>query len=260
MRWFKHLTRSHEDEKLLQLRSDFGLSGYGFYWLVIEMIAQNMDKTDNTSLTFPLKIWAKLLQVRSDFVLRLCRKCTEIVLWQSSVSGQNLTITCDNLLKYRDEYTEKSRHRPHKNPDSVPSDTDIDTETDTEAEKDKRKKRPKKAAPQPPAPRVLTPAQDFVAWYENEHEVILETKYISKAEDFVHATRLIKKLGPDDLQSRATRFLSDPHSFPDNDKSLRHLDRNINAYGSSRPAAPDVLDPVKQAIEAAQKEEAHAKV
>jgi len=138
MRWFKHLTRSHEDEKLAQLRAECGLAGYGLYWIILEIIARNMENNDQTSITLPIKMWSKMISTHSHFVLKVTSFCTENGLIQSNLSGQDLTIGCDNLLKYKDEYLRKSgQKKSHIRNVSHP-----DLERDLERDKDKEKNPP----------------------------------------------------------------------------------------------------------------------
>ena len=46
MRWFKHMTDSHSDEKLCDIISESGPEAYGMWWLVLEIVAKQMDKND----------------------------------------------------------------------------------------------------------------------------------------------------------------------------------------------------------------------
>jgi hypothetical protein len=39
--WFKHDYNAKNDEKILELRSEFGAEGYGIYWMLIESMSEN---------------------------------------------------------------------------------------------------------------------------------------------------------------------------------------------------------------------------
>ena len=41
--YFKHDLNAHEDEKILDLRMEHGMEGYGIYWLLIELLASSTD-------------------------------------------------------------------------------------------------------------------------------------------------------------------------------------------------------------------------
>jgi len=123
MRWFKHLTKSRNDEKLVKLQDEFGAAGYGAYWIILEVIAENMDsdmdKNCPPCVELSLKRWSKFV----GFSPKKCQKVVEFLsnleLITLKVSGQNYRIGCPNLLKYKDEYTRKSGHKEQKYPDSV---------------------------------------------------------------------------------------------------------------------------------------------
>src|SRR3990172_1887488 len=66
MRWFKHLTHSSRDEKLAQVIELLGLEGYGVYWRILEIIAENLDEKCQTSITYTDKQWANFLRTRRD--------------------------------------------------------------------------------------------------------------------------------------------------------------------------------------------------
>lgn len=38
--WFKHDYNARNDEKILELRAEFGAEGYGIYWMLIESMAE----------------------------------------------------------------------------------------------------------------------------------------------------------------------------------------------------------------------------
>jgi hypothetical protein len=145
MRWFKHMTNTMDDEKIAKLVSESGIEAYGFYWAIIELVAKQIEKgSDKCSVTYPLPYLSRQLYLHHNRVSNLLGKLQVtglILLGKSEVDGGvNFTISCPNLLKYRDEYAS----RRAKNRDKLPTksrqtpeqetDTDTDTDTDTEAE------------------------------------------------------------------------------------------------------------------------------
>lgn len=141
MRWFKHMTNTRDDEKIAKLIAEAGMEGYGFYWSIIELVAKQIEKgSDKCSVTYPLPYLSRQLYLHHNKVSNLLGKLQVTGLIQLSKvevsGGVNFTITCPNLLKYRDEYAT----RKAKNRDKLPSNSrvtpeqDTDTEIDTEAE------------------------------------------------------------------------------------------------------------------------------
>src|SRR3972149_192165 len=58
MRWLKHLTQSNRDERLREIINKHGLEGYGMYWIILELIAEQLDEKRQTSLTYSMKEWS----------------------------------------------------------------------------------------------------------------------------------------------------------------------------------------------------------
>jgi hypothetical protein len=158
MRWFKHMTATKDDEKIVELLAIGGLEAYGFYWAVIELIARQMEKeSDKCSVTYPLPYLSRQLYCHHNKVTNLLSKLQVTGLMEVNkieVDGRvNFKITCSNLLKYRDEYSKrkdkttdniptKSEEAPEQETD-IETDTEIDTEADTkQIQKKKKEKKP----------------------------------------------------------------------------------------------------------------------
>ena len=151
MRWFKHMTSTTQDEKIMELLEVGGLEGYGFYWRLIELLALQMDKSTLTcSTTLSLSNLSRQCYLHHNKVSSLLGKLNDIGLItvsKTEVSGRvKYEITCHNLLKYRDEYTSKNKKigtMSGHNRDNVgiqsgqcPAYTETETETETETKID----------------------------------------------------------------------------------------------------------------------------
>jgi hypothetical protein len=154
MRWFKHMTATKDDEKIVELLAIGGLEAYGFYWAVIELIARQMEKeSDKCSVTYPLPYLSRQLYCHHNKATNLLSKLQVTGLMEVNkieVDGRvNFKITCPNLLKYRDEYS----RRKDKTTDNIPTksrqapeqETDTDTDTDIDIEQNKDKEEEKTA-------------------------------------------------------------------------------------------------------------------
>src|SRR3990167_1141404 len=71
MKWFKHMTNSHDDEGLAHIIDVYGAKGFGIWWLLLEIIAGQMDKTDKCSVEYPEKRWCKLLGTRKEYLRQI---------------------------------------------------------------------------------------------------------------------------------------------------------------------------------------------
>jgi hypothetical protein len=141
MRWFKHMTQSHDDEVLSELMDEFGAEGYGVWWLILEKIGQSMDETERCFARYSVKVWANSCRVSTKKFQNIVRFLEKHGVFSLNFEQNYLTIECCNLLKYRDEYSKKKIKKSGENPDNVPTNSGQtpaqDTETDTEADTEK---------------------------------------------------------------------------------------------------------------------------
>ncbi len=111
MRWFKHMTVSADDEKLSRLKDEFGLEGYGFWWSVTEIVAAKVGEDAETSVEFSPKKWGNSLGISPKKFRILAEYCANLGLFSIEFFENTIRIDMPNILKYRDEWTE----RKHKN-------------------------------------------------------------------------------------------------------------------------------------------------
>jgi rRNA maturation protein Nop10 len=164
MRWFKHMTRSWDDEKLAFLVEKHGLEGYGFYFRLVEIVAGNIDENSDSVVTYSLRRWSELTAIFQPKVKKLCQVCSDLGLIEFELAGEKLKVAIPKIFKYRDEYSEKRAKGKKKNRDNIPTvsgqtpeqETDTDTDTDVDVEK-----RAKECAKSPTTPTKTTTV-DFV--------------------------------------------------------------------------------------------------
>ena len=167
MRWFKHMTASGQDEKLIMLKDEFGMAGYGVYWSILELIAAQINKdNEQTFVEFSMKFWRKF----TDFSPKKWQKyvifCSEIGLFEGVISGEKIKINCPNILKYKDEYSRKSGVTPdnaeNENAKLSGHTPNSFTETDTDTELDINLPNGKSSA------RADCPHQEIIKIYREE--------------------------------------------------------------------------------------------
>ena len=135
MRWLKHLTAAHLDERLSDLITECGLEAYGFWWLLLEVVAQSV-KGDECEITYSLPQWSHLLYSHHHKVGKYLGKLHSSGLVVAEKVGSKWTVRIPNLLKYRDEYARKAGHLSGQTPDVVRPKS-IDTDREREEEKQK---------------------------------------------------------------------------------------------------------------------------
>ena len=102
MRWFKHMTNSSLDEKLMRLRDQFGVEGYGVYWLVLEAIARECTAKNNKFfLELPPKSWRKITEISPKKFQLFLIFSEKLGLFSVNFSKNLIRVECPNLLKYR---------------------------------------------------------------------------------------------------------------------------------------------------------------
>jgi len=135
MRWFKHMTASSDDEKLSRLKDAYGLEGYGFWWSVVEIVADKVGEVRQTSAEFSPKKWGNLVGISPKKFRILAEFCANLQLFSVAFSENLIKIDMPNILKFRDEYTERQHKKSGQNRDKLPP-LLTDTEADTDTEED----------------------------------------------------------------------------------------------------------------------------
>lgn len=133
MRWIKHLTNSHNDPVMVEMMEKFGSAGYGYWWIILETIGAQVDEKNDPSCRYPIKFWQRLVRDYHKKTLNLW-----LIFMQSRnklvliYEGEYLTITCPNILKYKDEYKakqeRKSKTKSGQTPEKVRSNIELETE------------------------------------------------------------------------------------------------------------------------------------
>ncbi len=116
MKWFKHQSMARNDEKISRLEDKCGLEGYGFYFKMLEIVAEVVDSTDKCDVTYSMSRWGRQTNVTTKKWLYLAQCCADVGLMMmcrgadegltnSCRGADDITINIPNLLKYRDNHT-----------------------------------------------------------------------------------------------------------------------------------------------------------
>jgi hypothetical protein len=123
LKWFKHFADAHDDERLVEILEQFGLEGVGFWWMLCEIVAYQMDETDKCEASYPVPAWSRkfYLSVRKTNIY--FTKFSEINLIICEYDDSNcigkLKIKIPKLLEFRDNYSKKVRTKEVQCTDSV---------------------------------------------------------------------------------------------------------------------------------------------
>jgi len=132
MNWFKHDSDARRSEKLSEIIENEGLEWYARWFIILEAIAEKMDKSDLCWLSLPVSEWCRLLKVKPQKLLRFCASYQNLLGIHAELTGQILKITVPNLLKKKNEYAEKSRQEsgvcpPQRQSKEIRVSTKVDT-------------------------------------------------------------------------------------------------------------------------------------
>ncbi len=139
MKWFKHISTTYQDEKIAKVIDVLGIEGYGFWWRMLEVVAEKMENNE-TEISYPIKYFAnifgfsekkfekflKIFQSFEIFFVNFEKKQNNF----SKKSQTVVTVNIPNLLKYRDEYTEKKCRKSGQTPDTIGTNSAPEIETE----------------------------------------------------------------------------------------------------------------------------------
>lgn len=96
MKWYRHDTNAHGDVKIKKLRMRYGMEGYGLYWYLLELIAENVDQ-DN--ITFILEDDAEIISHETGLHLDEVQSMMTYMVQLNLFEENSGVITCLKLAK-----------------------------------------------------------------------------------------------------------------------------------------------------------------
>lgn len=124
---------ARNDEDMSEMIDTLGTESYGIWWIIVEMVAEQMDKSDKHSARFSFKKWAKSCGVsvkKFQKTVSFLSKLEKISVETSEKFPDFLKISIPKLLNFRDEWSKRSGVTTEK----VMSDSGVTTEQETEVE------------------------------------------------------------------------------------------------------------------------------
>lgn len=120
MKWFKHYTDAYTNLKLRIIINEFGMQGYGAYWLLLELIGQQADEKFKLSTT---KMWKSALasfsQLSADQLDKLLVRFADLdLIDKKALKYGNLYVP--KMAEYSDDYTKRVRRMSEHSTDNVP--------------------------------------------------------------------------------------------------------------------------------------------
>ena len=118
MKWFKHFSDAYTNLKLQSVLAKYGPEGYGFYWIVLEMVAQ---QGENFRINAK-KDWKTTLNYVSRFKEEKIQELLDVYAEKDLIDKKALDkgdLYIPKMREYSDEYTAKLRSKSRHNRDNV---------------------------------------------------------------------------------------------------------------------------------------------
>lgn len=139
MKWFKHMSDAHMDEKLSEIIDEFGYEGYGRWWVILELIAKQMDKTDKCFVEYSWVKWQTFLKGKRNKLETFLERLENVSLLNLERSENKLKIICPKLLKLRDNYSKDLEVEKNNSPPKLPSkEVEVEVEVDNKNTSEKK--------------------------------------------------------------------------------------------------------------------------
>lgn len=122
IRWFQHSATANADLKLIRVLNKFGLEGYGFYWLCVE-IASNSGETAKIKEDMGWKeVLIGISRMEKTKIDSFLKFFSEIDLIDSAAYEKG-DLYMPKLLKYGDDYTKRVKRIAEQETSSFVQDT-----------------------------------------------------------------------------------------------------------------------------------------
>lgn len=173
MRWYKHLTNSGRDPKLTQLTSMEGNCGYGAWWRLLETVAEQIGDTDLCEVSHPIDAWSRFLCETPEKTQHFLTVFRTLRLAEVTENHDHvITVKITNLLKYRDEYSNRKKKERYRDSIGIVSGVSHEQDTDTEAEAELESKKKKVSAKADPRVKSL------ITYFYDHFLIAQKKKYI----------------------------------------------------------------------------------
>lgn len=233
------MTCSFNDEKISAVVDELGMEGYGFWWRILEVVAEKTDESGEYSACFSAKKWGNFFGFSAKKFENFVRIFQKNKIFDVEFSENMVTVSIPNLLKYRDEWSRKKSRNSGETPEKLQSSRarvkDPDPDTDIKSDKDKSLSdfcaEPfSSSAPEPAPESVSAPPQEHV----DDDPPVAFIPLPGDQGEFPVSRRLVEELQraypgvdvPGELNRARTWSLTNPTKR----KTARGVPRFLNAW------------------------------
>jgi hypothetical protein len=130
------MTATRRDERIASLIDEHGFEGYGLFWAVLEIIAEQMPRGEaRYEVQYSLKRWGQLLGCHHNKVKKYLSLLGVHGLVKVTSTEGLIIVSAPNLMKYRDEYSKKSGHTPESRRRGSLSEIELETEREQDGDR-----------------------------------------------------------------------------------------------------------------------------
>jgi len=105
MKWFKHMSDAHRDPKLIALVDEFGVEGYGMWWILCEVVADQFKAKGTPELETSIKGWRTLTGIYPKKFKKLLTFLEKADLLSVTFSEKAIKVCLPKMQELKDNYT-----------------------------------------------------------------------------------------------------------------------------------------------------------
>lgn len=108
MKWFKHESSALKDEKIQDLIFEYGMEGYGFYFALVELVAEKLDGKMNPEIELSYHYFRRFMRVSHQKTIKILSFLDQISLISCNLQTEKAIIKIPKLLSRIDNWTKRS--------------------------------------------------------------------------------------------------------------------------------------------------------
>ena len=113
--YFRHSFSSHNDPKLVQIVEKFGMSGYAYFWIILELCGEQSTESETRNFVVHQRVLLSNLMVRKDKLRSYLAATTQLRLIHAVFDGTIVKLEIPNFPKYLGRYEiKKALKTPNK--------------------------------------------------------------------------------------------------------------------------------------------------
>ncbi|BDQ36327.1 hypothetical protein SYK_06870 [Pseudodesulfovibrio nedwellii] len=105
MKWFKHMSDAHRDPKLIALMDEFGVEGYGMWWIICEVVADQYKANGTPELETSVKGWRKLTGIYPKKFKKVLTFLEKGQLLFVTFSEKGIKVCLPKMQEFKDNHT-----------------------------------------------------------------------------------------------------------------------------------------------------------